>query len=184
MLIVGLGNPGDKYNKTRHNIGFDICYKIIEDYELPKLQKKFHGFFTQGKIDGIDVKILLPQTYMNNSGIAVSEAANFYKEKLEDVIVIHDDLDLAFGKLKIKIGGGTGGHNGLKSIDAHLGQDYKRLRFGIDKPEFKEQVHSHVLNKFSSEEQEKVDEMVKKISKLFPILLKDGEQLFLTRYSL
>ncbi len=183
MLIAGLGNPGDKYDNTRHNIGFDICYKIIEDYDFPNPVKKFRGLFTQGKISGEDVKILMPQTYMNNSGISVSEAANFYKEKLDNVIVIHDDLDLAFAKLKIKIGGGAAGHNGLKSIDEHLGQDYKRLRVGIGKPEFKEQVHSYVLNRFSPDEQKLVEEYVKKISKLFPLLAEKKDALFLTRYA-
>lgn len=183
MLIVGLGNPGEKYNKTRHNIGFDICYKIIEDYNFHNISNKFHGLFTQGNIHGEDIKILMPQTYMNNSGISVSEAANFYKIDLENILVIHDEINLTFGKIKIKTGGGAAGHNGLRSIDEHLGNEYKRLRFGIGKPEFKEQVHSYVLGKFISEEQTQIDEYIKKISKFFPLLIENKEALFLTRYA-
>ncbi len=183
MIIVGLGNLGEKYHQTRHNIGFEICQQIISDYNLPGFTKKFHSLFTQGLIENKNVKIILPQTYMNNSGVAVQEICNFYKEHISKVIVIHDDLDLEFAKIKIKIAGGSGGHNGLKSIDNLAGDGYKRLRFGIGKPLLKAQVHDYVLSKFTNDEQKIIDDKLKIISKLFPLILDNKDGLFLTKYS-
>ncbi|MDX1949174.1 MAG: aminoacyl-tRNA hydrolase [Rickettsiales bacterium] len=183
MIIVGLGNFGEKYNKTRHNIGFEICHQLASDYNLPSFTKKFHSLFTQGKIAEKNIKMILPQTYMNNSGLAVQEICHFYKEHISNVIVIHDDLDLEFAKIKIKIAGGSGGHNGLKSIDNLAGIDYKRIRIGIGKPLLKAQVHDYVLSKFTDDEQKIIDNKIKLVSDLFPLILQNKDGLFLTKYS-
>lgn len=152
LLIVGLGNPGDDYSRTRHNIGFLAVDEIASRYACPLWKKKFRGFLT-----GVsDFFILKPQTFMNLSGLSVAEAVAFYRLKPEDVVVFHDDLDLAPGQVKVKQGGGAGGHNGLKSLDAHIGPNYWRVRLGIGRPVTEQgvpvkgdAVTSYVLNPFS-----------------------------------
>ena len=135
-LIVGLGNPGSKYEGTRHNVGFRIVELLAARFDVPLSSNKFQGEYGQGTIEGQKVALLKPQTYMNLSGDSVAPAARFYKVEPEDLIVIHDELDLPFGRLQLKRGGGTGGHNGLNSIVDRLGSnDFVRLRFGIDSRE-------------------------------------------------
>ena len=133
-LIIGLGNPEEKYEKTRHNVGFNTINKISEKYQIPINKEKFQGLYGTGIIQGQKVILLKPQTYMNNSGIAVLALMTFYKIPLENLVVIHDDMDLAVGTLKEKVGGGSAGHNGIKSIDANVGRDYRRIRIGIGHP--------------------------------------------------
>lgn len=148
-LIVGLGNPGPAYSSTRHNIGFTVVDSILNDIESSNISKKsFKGDLYKSR----ELLLLKPTTFMNLSGQSVQAVANFYKIKSEDILVIHDDLDLAFGALRIKNAGGHGGHNGLKSIDSSIGKEYYRLRLGIAKPKFKEMVSSYVLAPFSKEE--------------------------------
>jgi len=148
-LIVGLGNPGSKYAGNRHNIGFMALDAMAERHRLPGWKKRFQGFATDGEIDGERVVLLKPQTYMNESGRAVGEAARFLKIATGDIIVLHDELDLDPGKLKVKSGGGNAGHNGLRSITAHLDNEYLRVRLGIGHPGHKDLVSNYVLNDFA-----------------------------------
>jgi len=152
LLIVGLGNPGATYNGTRHNIGFDIIDKIADEFDFPQYSAKFSAEVSSKTINSTKITLLKPQTYMNLSGNAVAKALNFFKIPLENLIVLHDDLDLAFAKIKVKIGGGSGGHNGIKSIDQHLGSNYYRIRIGIGKPIAAYDVSDYVLAKFAPEE--------------------------------
>jgi PTH1 family peptidyl-tRNA hydrolase len=152
LLFVGLGNPGRQYARNRHNIGFMALEAIARRHGFPSARARFHGLVSEGTIGGEKVMLLQPQTYMNESGRAVGEAARFHKIPLGDIVVFHDELDLAPAKCRIKIGGGVAGHNGLRSITAHVGNDYKRLRLGIGHPGDKSLVHSYVLNDFAKNE--------------------------------
>lgn len=148
-LIVGLGNPGEKYARNRHNVGFMAVERIASRHRFGPWKKKFQASAADGEIDGEKVLLLAPQTYMNESGRSVGEAARFLKVDLADIIVLHDELDLAPGKIRFKVGGGNAGHNGLRSITAHLGNDYARVRIGIGHPGQKELVHAWVLSDFA-----------------------------------
>jgi peptidyl-tRNA hydrolase, PTH1 family len=148
QLIVGLGNPGDEYRRNRHNIGFLAVDAIARRHGFPPFRTKFHGFVTDGTIDGERVLLLKPQTFMNRSGDSVAAAVQFYKLSAEDVTVFHDELDLAPGKARIKRGGSNGGHNGLRSIDPQIGANYRRVRLGIGHPGHKTRVNAHVLSDF------------------------------------
>jgi PTH1 family peptidyl-tRNA hydrolase len=154
LLFVGLGNPGKSYAGNRHNIGFMAVDEIARAHNFPPFRAKFQGLASEGVIGSERVILLKPTTYMNESGRSVGEAAKFYKIVLKDIIVFHDELDLAAGKLRVKIGGGNAGHNGLRSITAHLGNDYKRVRLGIGHPGDKALVHNHVLSDFAKSEQQ------------------------------
>ncbi|MBC7281370.1 aminoacyl-tRNA hydrolase [Hoeflea sp.] len=149
LLIAGLGNPGPQYARNRHNVGFMAVDAIARRHSFSGFSKKFRGEIAEGTLGGDKVLLLKPMTFMNLSGDSVGEAMRFYKLGPADIIVMHDELDLAPGKLKLKTGGGHGGHNGLKSIDAHCGKDYKRLRIGIGHPGHKDRVNPHVLGDFA-----------------------------------
>ena len=156
-LIVGLGNPGPTYSQNRHNIGFMVVDELIKDFNANNISKKnFLGELYKSK----DILFLKPTTYMNLSGKSVQAVANFFKIKPEDILVIHDEIDLPFGAVRIKKGGGHGGHNGLKSIDSLITKEYNRLRLGVGKPERKEMVASYVLSDFNSDEQKVLDSFV------------------------
>ncbi|BCD67539.1 aminoacyl-tRNA hydrolase [Nitratiruptor sp. YY09-18] len=159
FLIVGLGNPGKKYEKNRHNVGFMVVDILIDRLSPQSISKQtFKGeLFKAGEI-----LLLKPATYMNLSGESVQAVKNFYKIDLDHTIVIHDDLDLGLGAIRIKKGGGHGGHNGLKSIDAAIGKEYIRIRFGIGRPERKEEVIHYVLSDFSSQELSCIQEPLQK----------------------
>ncbi len=148
-LLVGLGNPGAKYEQTRHNIGFFIVDQIAKKYSSENWRKKFQGVVCSCDINTFKVLILKPETFMNNSGLSVLEASKFFKLNLADIIVIHDDLDLQPGQLRIKTAGGHAGHNGLKSIHQLLGPSYNRIRIGIGHPGDRDKVSSFVLSNFS-----------------------------------
>jgi len=150
-LIVGLGNPGPTYSQTRHNIGFMVIDSILNSANFNNISKKsFEGeLYKSGNL-----LLLKPTTFMNLSGKSVQSVASFYKINLDDILVVHDEIDIPFGAIKLKKGGGNGGHNGLKSIDSLIGKEYNRLRMGVDKPERKEMVANYVLGKFNSKEQE------------------------------
>lgn len=152
FLLVGLGNPGARHAGDRHNIGFMVVDAIARRHGFPPWRRRFQGVATEGSLGGIKSLLLLPGTFMNESGRAVGEAAGFYKIGLHDIAVVHDELDLAPGKLRIKRGGGVAGHNGLRSISAHVGNDYKRVRVGIGHPGDKNIVHSYVLSAFGKAE--------------------------------
>jgi len=148
-LFVGLGNPGADYARHRHNVGFLAVERIAERHGLGPWKKRFHGLSCDGVIAGRKVALLKPQTYMNDSGRSVGEAMRYLKIAPEDVIVFHDELDLAPAKIKVKTGGGNAGHNGLRSISAHIGNEYARVRIGIGHPGAKELVHGYVLHDFA-----------------------------------
>ena len=172
FLIFGLGNVDLKYQNTRHNFGFLLADKIIDCFDLQFQGIKFGGKVFVGSIIGKKVILIKPQEYMNNSGTSVFAATQFYKTLPNQIIVLHDDLDLAFGKIKVKVGGGNGGHNGLKDIDAKVGQDYFRLRLGIGRPKHVDyEISDYVLSKFSREELEEVEKINTKICKNFSLIL-------------
>jgi PTH1 family peptidyl-tRNA hydrolase len=148
-LFVGLGNPGAEYALQRHNVGFMAVDAIAATHDFPAWRKKFAGLAAEAKLGRETVLLLKPQTYMNESGRSVGEAVRFYKLDLDDVIVFHDELDLAPGKVRVKQGGGVAGHNGLKSLTAHIGNDYVRVRIGIGHPGHKARVTGHVLGNFA-----------------------------------
>jgi peptidyl-tRNA hydrolase, PTH1 family len=148
-LLVGLGNPGTRYAGNRHNIGFMAVEAIARRHGLGPWRRRFQGVACEGLIGGDRVLLLLPGTYMNESGRAVAEAANFFKLPVEDLVVFHDELDLPAAKLRVKVGGGNAGHNGLRSISAHVGNDYRRVRIGIGHPGAKELVLAYVLDDFA-----------------------------------
>jgi peptidyl-tRNA hydrolase, PTH1 family len=150
--VVGLGNPGPGYARHRHNVGFDAVDAIASHHHAAAFSKKFHGLAARCTLGAHDVLLLKPETFMNLSGKAVQAAMTFHKIPPENVIVLHDDLDLTLGKLRIKQGGGHGGHNGLRDIDTCIGKNYWRLRLGIGHPGDKNLVHSYVLSNFSDAE--------------------------------
>lgn len=164
-LIVGLGNYGKKYQHTRHNFGFLLADQIIADHNLQNSGLKFNSEFYSGKIAKHDVIVIKPQTYMNLSGKAVLECMNFYKINLANLIVMHDELDLELGRIKIKTGGGNAGHNGLKSISEVVGNEYLRIRLGISRPvNLQFEIADYVLSKFNDDELKVVENVNKKIS--------------------
>jgi PTH1 family peptidyl-tRNA hydrolase len=152
LLFVGLGNPGSRYAGNRHNIGFMAVEAIARRHDIAPWRRKFQGVAVEGAIARERVLLLLPGTYMNESGRAVAEAARFYKLDVGQIVVFHDEVDLAPAKVRVKVGGGVAGHNGLRSITAHVGNDYKRVRIGIGKPDVKELVPMHVLGDFAKSE--------------------------------
>jgi PTH1 family peptidyl-tRNA hydrolase len=152
-LIVGLGNPGEKYRRNRHNIGFMAVDAIARRHGFPGFREKYQGLISEGSIDGERVLLLKPQTFMNASGDSVQKVANFYKLGPADISVLYDEIDLAPGKTRIKVGGGNGGHNGLRSIDPQIGLGYRRVRLGVGHPGHKDLVMPHVLGDFSKAEE-------------------------------
>jgi peptidyl-tRNA hydrolase, PTH1 family len=152
LLLVGLGNPGPRYAGNRHNIGFMAVQAIARGHDIKPWRRKFQGVAVEGTIAGAKLLLLLPGTFMNESGQAVQEAANFYKLDAGNIVVFHDELELPPGKLRVKVGGGNAGHNGLRSISAHIGNDYKRVRFGIGHPGDKDLVEPYVLQDFAKSE--------------------------------
>jgi peptidyl-tRNA hydrolase, PTH1 family len=156
-LLVGLGNPGTRYAGNRHNIGFMAVEAIGRRHGLGPWRRRFQGVACEGVIGGERVLLLLPGTYMNESGRAVAEATNFYKLSIGDIVVFHDELDLPAAKLRVKVGGGNAGHNGLRSISAHVGNDYRRVRLGIGHPGAKELVLPYVLDDFAKADRPWVD---------------------------
>lgn len=164
-LIVGLGNPGQQYENNRHNVGFLAVDRIASEYGFQPFRRRFKGLVAEGRIGTQKALILKPQTFMNESGQSVGEAARFLKIPEEDVIVLYDEIDLAPGKLKAKVGGGNAGHNGLRSISAHLGNDYARIRIGVGHPGRKDQVANYVLHDFAKAEYDWLDPLLDAIAK-------------------
>lgn len=164
-LLVGLGNPGAKYERNRHNVGFMAVDRIAADHGFGTFRRRFHGQVADGEIAGERVLILKPDTYMNESGQAVGEAARFLKISESDIVVLYDEIDLAPGKLKVKTGGGNAGHNGLRSISAHLGNDYVRVRIGVGHPGRKDLVAHYVLHDFAAADREWLEPLLEAISK-------------------
>jgi len=152
LLFVGLGNPGPRHVGNRHNIGFMVVQAIARRHGIGPWRRRFQGVAAEGPIGSERVLLLLPGTYMNDSGRAVAEAAHFYKLGLDQVVVFHDEIDLPPGKVRVKTGGGIAGHNGLRSITAHIGNDYRRVRIGVGHPGVKDLVYAYVLNDFAKDE--------------------------------
>jgi PTH1 family peptidyl-tRNA hydrolase len=152
LLFVGLGNPGARHVWNRHNVGFMVVDAIAKRHGFPPWRRRFQGVAAEGKLGRERVQLLLPGTFMNDSGRAVAEAMHFFKLVLSDVVVFHDELDLPPGKVRVKAGGGVAGHNGLRSITSHVGNDYRRVRIGIGHPGIKELVHGYVLTDFPKSE--------------------------------
>ncbi len=175
LLFVGLGNPGRQYAGNRHNIGFMAIEQIARAHNFAPFRARFQGRVSEGQVGAERIILLEPETYMNESGRAVGEAARFYKIDLADIVVFHDELDLAPGKCRIKIGGGAAGHNGLRSIDAHMGKDYKRVRLGIGHPGIKAMVHSYVLNDFGKAEAPWVETLCDAIARNAALLAKGDD---------
>jgi PTH1 family peptidyl-tRNA hydrolase len=169
-LFVGLGNPGAEYAFNRHNVGFMAVDAIAAAHGFSPWRKRFSGFVAEGRLGREQVLLLKPQTYMNESGRAAGEAARFYKLDENDVAVFHDELDLAPGKLRVKAGGGVAGHNGLKSLTAHLGNDYTRVRIGIGHPGHRERVVGYVMHDFSKADAEWLEPLIEAIADAAPYL--------------
>jgi PTH1 family peptidyl-tRNA hydrolase len=179
-LFVGLGNPGEKHSANRHNIGFLALDRIAERHGFGPWRKKFQGLVSEGTIGSNRVLLLKPETYMNESGRSVGEAQRFLKIPISDVYVFHDELDLAPGKVKVKAGGGNAGHNGLRSISAHLDNDYKRVRLGIGHPGSKDAVVYYVLNDFAKSERGWLSDLLDAVSDAAPFLAKGDDARFLS----
>jgi PTH1 family peptidyl-tRNA hydrolase len=178
LLFVGLGNPGPAYVGNRHNIGFIALQALAKRHGLAPWRRRFQGVATEGEFGGEKVLLLLPGTYMNESGRAVSEAANFYKLGLSDIVVFHDELDLPPGKLRMKTGGGNAGHNGLRSITAHVGNDYRRVRIGIGHPGDKKLVERYVLMDFAKDERPMFESLIDIVADNAALIAKGDDSTF------
>lgn len=179
LLLVGLGNPGEKYLRHRHNVGFMAVDAIAGAHGFGPARKKFQGEIREGELGGAKAIILKPTTFMNDSGQSVGAAMRFYKLAPADVVAFHDELDLAPGKIKAKLGGGNAGHNGLRSIDEHIGADFRRVRIGIGHPGDKTRVTGHVLGDFAKADHDWLDPLLAAIAKSAPFLV-EGDARFAT----
>ena len=184
LLIAGLGNPGPKYAHNRHNIGFMAADLMARRHNFSPWQKKFSAEICEGMLNGEKAVLLKPQTFMNNSGQAVGEALRFFKLEPSSLVVVYDELDLIPGKLRVKTGGGSGGHNGIRSIDQHCGQNYRRVRLGIGHPGSKEQVHNWVLGDFAKSDKVWLEEFLDAIAEAAPLLASKEETAFATKVAL
>jgi len=184
LLIFGLGNPGAGYADNRHNVGFMAVDKIVRRHGLSGARARFRSETFEGVIAGAKVMALKPTTFMNNSGDAVGAAMRYYKLTPADLVVIHDELDLDAGRVKVKAGGGSAGHNGIRSIAAHIGPDFHRLRIGIAHPGDKQAVIGHVLNNFAKSDKAWLDPMLDAIAEAMPLLVGGDAPGFMTRVAL
>ncbi len=164
LLFAGLGNPGAKYANNRHNVGFMAADAIARRHSFSPWSKKFQGLISEGSIDGEKIVLIKPQTFMNKSGQSVGEALRFYKLEPKALTVFYDEIDLDEGKIRIKTGGGAGGHNGIRSIDGHVGSDYRRVRIGVGHPGVKEMVQHHVLGDFSKADRQWLEPLLDSIA--------------------
>ena len=178
LLFVGLGNPGSRHVGNRHNIGFMAVEAIAKRHNIGPFRRRFQGVVAVGLVGTERVLLLLPGTFMNESGRAVAEAANFYKLDLAHITVFHDEIDLAEGKVRVKVGGGVAGHNGLRSITAQVGNDYRRVRIGVGRPAHKDEVHSYVLNDFAKDQRPWVEALCELIADNAALLAKGMDASF------
>jgi peptidyl-tRNA hydrolase, PTH1 family len=184
QLWVGLGNPGPQYAMHRHNIGFMLADVLADVHGFGPVQKKFSGWLQEGRIGGIKILLLKPATFMNESGRAVGETLRFYKLEPDALTVFHDELDLAPFKVKVKQGGGTAGHNGLRSIDQHIGPDFRRVRLGIGHPGHKDRVTNYVLGNYAKAELDDLADMLGAISAEAEWLAKSDDARFMNEIAL
>ncbi len=184
-LLVGLGNPGDKYSKNRHNIGFMAVEEIADDYSCSPFKKKYQALVSEGRVGAYKVLLLKPQTYMNESGRSIAEVVKFYKIEPDHIVIFHDELDLNPAKMRVKFDGGLAGHNGLKSTKAHLGTAaFWRVRLGIGHPGDKDRVSGYVLSDFSKAEWPDVEDMVRAVSRNIEMLLDGGHEEYMSKIAL
>lgn len=183
-LLVGLGNPGSSYANNRHNVGFMALDAIAERYNFSSWRKRFQGATAEGTLGGEKIMALKPSTYMNLSGQSVGEATRFFKIDPNNVIVIYDEIELAPGKVRVKRGGGSAGHNGIKSIDAHIGNDYWRTRLGVGRPPGADGVSNHVLQNFSKADAKWLDPFLDAVAQSIPLLAAGDENKFMTKVAL
>jgi PTH1 family peptidyl-tRNA hydrolase len=184
LLIAGLGNPGAEYARNRHNAGFMAVDTIHGSDTFGPWRVRFQGMFSEGSLAGRRTYLLKPMTYMNESGQSIGPAMRFFKLPLSALVVIHDEIDLAAGKLKVKTGGGDAGNNGARSITATLGPDYRRVRIGIGHPGEKHRVHGHVLGNFSKTDEDWLVPMLSAISEAAPLLAGDDDVAFMNKVAL
>ncbi|WP_095090855.1 aminoacyl-tRNA hydrolase [Mesorhizobium sophorae] len=184
LLFAGLGNPGAKYANNRHNVGFMAADAIARRHSFSPWSKKFQGLISEGTLGGEKIVLIKPQTFMNLSGQSVGEALRFYKLELSALTVFYDEIDLAEGKLRIKTGGGAGGHNGIRSIDGHVGNAYRRVRIGVGHPGVKEMVQHHVLGDFAKVDREWLEPLLDAIADNAAMIVKGDESGFMNKASL
>src|SRR5690242_9306061 len=184
LLIAGLGNPGSEYARNRHNAGFMAVDTIHESYDFGPWRARFQGLVSEGHLAKRKTWLLKPQTYMNDSGLSVGAAMRFFKLPLSSVVVMHDEIDLAAAKLKVKTGGGDAGNNGARSITAAIGPDYRRVRIGIGHPGEKRRVHGHVLGNFSKADEDWLVPLLSAIAEAAPFLAKDDDSGFMNKVTL
>jgi len=183
-LVAGLGNPGNRYSLCRHNMGFLVLEALAKRENININSNKFDSCFGKGVISGVPVVVAKPQTFMNLSGISVGKLAHFFKVDIEDVIVIHDDLDLPFNEIRVKAGGGGGGHKGLSSVIDHLGgSEFVRVRLGIGKPVQKEMIEGYVLQRFSEEEMKILPDIVTRASNAVVLAISSGTQVAMNKFN-
>ena len=178
LLLVGLGNPSPNNTNNRHNVGFAVIDAINVEFKLSKQKPKFKGLLTTGKIDEQKVFAIKPLTFMNSSGVCIKEIIEYFKIDAKDVFVFHDDMDIDIGKVKVKFGGSDAGHNGIVSIDKNIGKNYSRVRIGIGRPKSNSTGVDHVLDNFSKDEKQSVEEITKNIIGSISILIKKNLDLF------
>ena len=178
LLLVGLGNPSPNNTNNRHNVGFLVIDAINTKFKLSKQKPKFKGLLTTGQIDEQKVYAIKPLTFMNSSGICIKELIDYFKIEAKDVFVFHDDMDIDSGKVKVKFGGSNAGHNGIESIDKNIGKQYTRIRIGIGHPKNNSRGADHVLDNFSLDEKQNVEEVTTNIIESLPILIKKDLDLF------
>lgn len=184
LLIVGLGNPGPAYAGNRHNIGFMAVDAVAERFRFPPFRNKFQSQLAEGPIAGRPVLLLKPMTFMNVSGQAVAAAAGFFKIAPADIVVFHDEIDLAAGKVRVKVGGGHAGHNGLRSLHAHLGPDYVRVRIGVGRPQSKDEVIDHVLDDFAKADRAWLSPLLDALAEYAPLLAHGEGEAFMSKVAL
>ena len=183
-LIIGLGNPGDAYEKTRHNTGFMVVEKVAADFSISLDKKKFDTLYGKGALEGIEVFLAKPMTFMNNSGPPVKRLADYFRIKSKDLLVIHDDIDLALGRIKIKTAGGHGGHKGIKSLmHAFGGGDFTRLRIGVGRSAERISVTDYVLGKFSSEEKQVLAQIIATARDAVVTIIREGPNKGMNRFN-
>jgi PTH1 family peptidyl-tRNA hydrolase len=178
LLLVGLGNPGARYVGNRHNVGFMVLEAIAKRHGFAPWRRRFQGVATEGAIGGERTLLLLPGTYMNESGRAVAEAAHFYKLPLADITVFHDEIDLPAAKLRVKTGGGIAGHNGLRSISEHVGNDYRRVRIGVGRPGNKDLVQHYVLSDFAKSDRDWLEALLAVIADNVDLIVRGEDASF------
>jgi peptidyl-tRNA hydrolase, PTH1 family len=184
LLFAGLGNPGAKYANHRHNVGFMAADAIARRHSFSPWSKKFQGQIAEGTLAGEKIILIKPQTFMNLSGQSVGEALRFYKLDTSALTVFYDEIDLAAGKVRVKVGGGSGGHNGIRSLEQHVGKDFRRVRIGVGHPGVKEMVHGHVLGDFAKSDGEWLDVLLDTIADAAGLLAKGDDNSFMNRVTL